>query len=114
MVGTGTRDPRTCVESRSVSAPREPQLIDTEDALVALARSLAGAESLALDVEGEHRIKERTDLVGTRHNAAYRLCAAYHDALALVISQDGGTRFMRWRRDAVTYWDQVGVAALDT
>ena len=73
-----------------------------------------GRVARALDVEGEHRIKERTDLVGTRHNAAYRLCAAYHDALAIVISQDGGTRFMRWRRDAVTYWDQVGVAALDT
>jgi len=68
----------------------------------------------ALDVEGEHRIRERTDLVGTRHNAAYRLCSAYHDALAVVVSQDGGTRFVRWKGDAVTYWDQVGVAAVDT
>ena len=62
MVGTGTRDPRTCVESRSVSAAREPQLIDTEDALVALARSLAGAESLALDVEGDGLFRYRARL----------------------------------------------------
>ena len=68
----------------------------------------------ALDVEGEHRIRERTDLVGTRHNAVYRLCAAHRDTLAIVISQDGGTRFVRWKDDVVTYWDQVGVAAVDT
>jgi hypothetical protein len=73
-----------------------------------------GRVARALDIEGEHRIRERTNLVGTRHNAAYRLCDAYHDALAIVISQDGGTRFVRFRRDAVTYWDQVGIAAIDT
>ncbi len=67
----------------------------------------------ALDVEGEHRIRERTDLVGTRHHAAYRLCNARRDALAIVVSQDGGTRFVRWKDDAVTYWDQVGIAAVD-
>jgi hypothetical protein len=67
----------------------------------------------ALDIEGEHRVLERTDLVGTRHQAAYRLCQAFPEALVIVISQDGGARFVRWFEGAVTYWDQVGGAAGD-
>ena len=32
---------------------------------------------------------------------------AVRDALALVVSQDGGLRFIRWHDDGVTYWEQV-------
>jgi DNA integrity scanning protein DisA with diadenylate cyclase activity len=45
------------------------------------------------------------DAVGTRHRSAYRLCAAVPGAVALVVSQDGGVRFVTRRGDAVTYWD---------
>jgi hypothetical protein len=61
----------------------------------------------ALDLEGTEREWVRTDRVGTRHRSAYRLCQAMHDALALVVSQDGGLRFIRWHLDRVTYWEQL-------
>ena len=61
----------------------------------------------AHDLEGTEREWVRTDRVGTRHRSAYRLCQAVHDALALVVSQDGGLRFIRWHDDGVTYWEQV-------
>jgi len=35
------------------------------------------------------------------------LYQAVRDALALVVSQDGGLRFIRWHDDGVTYWEQV-------
>lgn len=61
----------------------------------------------AHDLEGTEREWVRTDRVGTRHRSAYRLCQAVHDALVLVVSQDGGLRFIRWHDDGVTYWEQV-------
>ena len=59
--------------------------------------------SRAHDLEGVEREWVRTDRVGTRHRSAYRLCQAVHDALALVVSQDGGLRFIRWHDGGVTY-----------
>jgi hypothetical protein len=61
----------------------------------------------ALDLRGARRERVRTDLVGTRHRSAYRLCETVKGALAVVISQDGALRVVRWHDDAVTYWDQV-------
>lgn len=58
----------------------------------------------AHDVEGEVRVPESTERVGTRHRSAYRLCRAMPEALAVIVSQDGGVRFACWQRDAVTYW----------
>ena len=59
----------------------------------------------ALDVEAEAFVTEIVDAVGTRHRSAYRLCAAVPGALAVVVSQDGGARFVTKREGAVTYWD---------
>ena len=67
----------------------------------------------AHDLEGRQREWERTDRVGTRHRSAYRLCQAVHDALAFVVSRDGGLRFIRWHEDGVTYWDQVATGLWD-
>ena len=61
----------------------------------------------ARDLEGRKREWVRTDRDGTRHRSAYRLCDAVRDALALVVSQDGGLRFIRWHDGSVTYWEQV-------
>jgi len=61
----------------------------------------------ARDLTGTEREWVQTDRVGTRHRSAYRLCQVMRDALAIVVSQDGGLRFIRWFDDAVTYWDQV-------
>jgi hypothetical protein len=61
----------------------------------------------AHDLEGTEREWVRTDRVGTRHRSPYRLCQAVRDALALVVPQGGGLRFIRWHDDGVTYWEQV-------
>ncbi len=59
----------------------------------------------AMDAEGEERVYEQAEGVGTRHLAAYHLCKDIKDALAIVISQDGNTRLVKWMNDYVTYWD---------
>jgi len=67
----------------------------------------------AQDLEGVEREWVRTDRVGTRHRSAYRLCQAVRDVLALVVSQDGGLRFIRWHDEGVTYWEQVAIGLWD-
>ena len=67
----------------------------------------------ARDLEGHEREWVRTDRVGTRHRSAYRLCHGARDVLAIVVSQDGGMRFVRWHGDAVTYWDQAATGPWD-
>jgi hypothetical protein len=59
----------------------------------------------ALDLEADAYAAEVVDGVGTRHRSAYRFCAAVPGALAIVVSQDGGVRFVTRHRDVVTYWD---------
>jgi hypothetical protein len=59
----------------------------------------------ALDLEGKRFKNESTGGVGTRHRSAYQLCAELKDALVVVISQDGGVRFIRWHDGHVMYWD---------
>lgn len=59
----------------------------------------------ALDSEADAFVLEQADRVGTRHRSAYRLCAAVPRALAIVVSQDGGVRFVAKHRGVVTYWD---------
>ncbi|HEY6838810.1 MAG TPA: DNA integrity scanning protein DisA nucleotide-binding domain protein [Geobacteraceae bacterium] len=61
----------------------------------------------AFDMEGALTEEELSEGVGTRHRAAYRLCHELHDAIAIVISQDGNVRVVKWLNDAVTYWDQA-------
>ena len=67
----------------------------------------------AIDLEGEERRVESTDGVGTRHRSMYRLCSAFPGVIGVVISQDGGVRFVKWHREALTYWDQLAMGALD-
>ena len=65
----------------------------------------------ALDLEGTLRETEVVDAMGTRHRAAYRLCAQFHEAVVIVISQDGGVRFVAWQDGAVTYWDHASLGS---
>ena len=67
----------------------------------------------ALDLEGNEGEEEFTESVGTRHRSAYRLCLAVPEAIAIVISQDGGVRFVKNRDGVVTYWDQASTNSLD-
>jgi len=61
----------------------------------------------AMDSEGEDRFYEHAEGVGTRHLAAYHICRDIQDALAIVISQDGNTRLVKWMNGFVTYWDML-------
>jgi hypothetical protein len=65
----------------------------------------------ALDVEGRLTQQALIEEEGTRHRAAYRLCHKFHDAVAIVISQDGNVWLVKWHNGSVTYWDfaQTGV-----
>ena len=67
----------------------------------------------ALDAEGTAKVRESVERDGTRHRSAYRLCNFVHDALAIVVSQDGTVRFVKWHEGEVTYWDHVSTSVLD-
>ncbi|MEA5115651.1 MAG: hypothetical protein VB050_16660 [Geobacteraceae bacterium] len=67
----------------------------------------------AIDIEGVNREPQSVRDVGTRHRSAYRLCKALQGALAVVVSQDGQVRFVRWLDGEVTYWDQLSTSILD-
>jgi hypothetical protein len=71
-----------------------------------------GTVNHALDSEGNLTEPELSEGVGTRHRAAYRLCHELHDVIAIVISQDGNVRFVKWHNDSVTYWDQAPTGVL--
>jgi len=60
----------------------------------------------ALDLEGEKVVEEGTANVGARHRSAYRLAGALPGAVAVVISQDGGVRWVCQKGGRVTYWEQ--------
>jgi hypothetical protein len=61
----------------------------------------------SLDLEGTQRVSERADRVGSRHRSSYRLSAHLHDVFTIVVSQDGGVRFVRWQDEGVVYFDQI-------
>jgi hypothetical protein len=60
----------------------------------------------ALDLEGEKVVAEGTGNVGARHRSAYRLAGALPGSVAVVISQDGGVRWVCQKGGCVTYWEQ--------
>jgi hypothetical protein len=65
----------------------------------------------ALDLDGIRYKTEHTRGVGTRHRSAYNLCYALKDVLAIVLSQDGGVRFIRSNGAQVMYWDHQATFA---
>lgn len=67
----------------------------------------------ALDPEGNDRVVESVDAVGTRHRTAYRFCAAVPRALAIVVSQDGGVQFVANRDGEVVRWDHTAMGSIE-
>ncbi|MVN77513.1 hypothetical protein GO988_14350 [Hymenobacter sp. HMF4947] len=61
----------------------------------------------ALDVGGQTLQALPADQSGTRHRAAYRLCLAAPDCLAIVVSQDGNVQFVHNHAGRVIVWDQL-------
>lgn len=60
----------------------------------------------ALDPEAVRTEEEATEGVGARHRSAYRLAGAVPGSVIIVISQDGGVRFVSQKSGRVTYWEQ--------
>ena len=61
----------------------------------------------ALDVEATALQPVPADHGGTRHRAAYRLCLAAPDCVAIVVSQDGNVQFVHNQEGKVIFWDQL-------
>jgi hypothetical protein len=60
----------------------------------------------ALDLEGEKVVEEGIGNVGARHRSAYRLASALPGSVAVVVSQDGGVRWVCQKGGLVTCWEQ--------
>lgn len=60
----------------------------------------------AADLEGNRVTMEGAESVGARHRSAYRLASAVPGSVVIVISQDGGVRFVSQKDGRVTYWEQ--------
>jgi hypothetical protein len=67
----------------------------------------------ALDADATATRIEPTESYGTRHRSAYRFCKALPEAIAIVISQDGGIRSIKYKDGQVICWDQVATSILD-
>lgn len=67
----------------------------------------------ALDPDARETARERATGVGTRHRSVYRLCQRIPEVLAIVVSQDGGVRFVKRLHDRVAYWEQVSAGIRD-
>jgi hypothetical protein len=63
----------------------------------------------ALDPEATQLQAEAANSGGTRHRAAYRFCQAEPGCLALVVSQDGGVKFVRQQAGQIVFWEQPPV-----
>lgn len=68
----------------------------------------------SVDIDGASVRYERTDAVGMRHRSAYRFCEHAQGTIAIVLSQDGGVRFVRWTKRGVTFWDQLATSPWET
>ncbi|MGH7438206.1 MAG: putative sensor domain DACNV-containing protein [Polyangiaceae bacterium] len=64
----------------------------------------------ALDLEAGDTVRETLTADGTRHRSAYRLCSRVPEAVALVVSQDGGVRFIAKHEGEVTFWEHAAEA----
>jgi hypothetical protein len=60
----------------------------------------------ALDAEGQNRVLDDVENVGTRHRAAYRFVKDHPQGLAVVVSHDGGVSFVANRDQEVVFWAQ--------
>jgi len=63
----------------------------------------------ALDVDAKQLQAVPINSGGTRHRAAYRLCAADARCLVIVVSQDGAIKLVRQLNDKVVFWDQLAL-----
>jgi hypothetical protein len=65
------------------------------------------------DAEARETSLERAARMGTRHRSVYRLCQLDPQVLAIVVSQDGGVRFIKQLGGLVAYWDHASIGVRD-
>lgn len=65
------------------------------------------------DAEARETTLERAAGMGTRHRSVYRLCQLDPQVLAIVVSQDGGVRFIKQLDGRVAYWDHASIGFRD-
>ncbi|MFI5219704.1 MAG: putative sensor domain DACNV-containing protein [Bacteroidia bacterium] len=63
--------------------------------------------SVAEDIEGKKVYEIPIESYGTRHRSAFRFCSSYEDAIAIVISQDGGVRAVKRCGQKVVLWSDI-------
>ena len=61
--------------------------------------------AIANDAEGTMVNLAKIEGFGSRHRSVYHLCNALHQAMAIVVSQDGNIQLAKWRNGIVTCWD---------
>jgi hypothetical protein len=61
------------------------------------------------DADARETTLERAAGMGTRHRSVYRLCQFDPEMLAIVVSQDGGVRFIKQLDGRVAYWDHASI-----
>ena len=59
----------------------------------------------AADLEGAQMVPDHPGSFGTRHRSVFRLCAAYPQVMAIVVSQDGQVRFVQQQTGRVVYFN---------
>ncbi|MBV5316787.1 MAG: hypothetical protein JZU50_03160 [Desulfobulbaceae bacterium] len=61
--------------------------------------------AIANDTEGKMVTLAKIEGYGSRHRSVYHLCNTIHNAMAIVVSQDGNIQLAKWRNGIVTCWD---------
>ena len=61
----------------------------------------------ATDRRGEHVRQIVSNEYGTRHRSAFEFCYRFAPAVAIVVSSDGGIKFVTRRNDDVYFWENI-------
>lgn len=70
------------------------------------------AISIAHDAMANETSPRSIEFYGTRHRAAFRFCSSYEDAIALVVSQDGGVKAVKRVGPNVIMWPDINFGVL--
>jgi len=61
----------------------------------------------AENISGEKGSNIPIESFGTRHRSAFRFCSSYEDAMAIVISQDGGVKAVKRVGSELILWPDI-------
>jgi hypothetical protein len=67
---------------------------------------------VARDASASVTTTRSIETYGTRHRSAFRFCSSYEDAIALVVSQDGGVKAVKRVGPDVLMWPDINFGVL--